>query len=295
MCVTRVKSTASTVLSISSYDSNKNRGTITMRFLSENAEGGSLGSSTRIGFTEPAKKKRQKIRPSITSNKSTVAALPTDKIVAHTPPMKTGKDASLLTAALITKEENLNIADELALTTPQLKPVISKYPEQASKARKKKKKLEPEPSSYSNLLVTPDVKKKKISSRKGKGNLGTASVSPPASEVLPQKQSNDSRNTTPQVKLLGIAVSPEQLNKNDAADMSPPNPNPVTENSISKFFTRSNDEKYISKTSKTKKVQFKNDTMNIAGQSKQTANAITTVCKPPMEDITLQECEFYAH
>lgn len=60
ICVTSI-SRGSTVLSISSYEENKSRGTITLKFLSENVEGGSMGCSARTGFTE-LRSKKQNIR-----------------------------------------------------------------------------------------------------------------------------------------------------------------------------------------------------------------------------------------
>lgn len=52
ICITRLQSKKS-VIALASYEENKNRGTITMKYLSEKNEGSSIGPSVRTGYTEP--------------------------------------------------------------------------------------------------------------------------------------------------------------------------------------------------------------------------------------------------
>lgn len=52
ICITRLQSKKS-VIALATYEENKNRGTITMKYLSEKNEGSSIGPSVRTGYTEP--------------------------------------------------------------------------------------------------------------------------------------------------------------------------------------------------------------------------------------------------
>lgn len=52
ICITRLQ-TKKSVIALATYEENKNRGTITMKYLSEKNEGSSIGPSVRTGYTEP--------------------------------------------------------------------------------------------------------------------------------------------------------------------------------------------------------------------------------------------------
>jgi hypothetical protein len=75
--VTRISS-GSAMLLTSSYEENKGRGAITMKFLSEKPEGGSIGSSARTGFTELLSN-QQKIRLKKTKQTSKLSTDPSYK------------------------------------------------------------------------------------------------------------------------------------------------------------------------------------------------------------------------
>ena len=98
--MTRISS-GSAMLLTSCYEENKGRGAITMKFLSEKTEGGSIGSSARTGFTEPFSnqqkillKKTKPISklspdPSYDKRKMTKSS---DSLVAHNKRIKSVKE-----------------------------------------------------------------------------------------------------------------------------------------------------------------------------------------------------------
>ena len=57
ICITRLQNKKS-VIALAIYEENKNRGTITMKYLSEKNEGSSIGPSVRTGYTEPISKQQ---------------------------------------------------------------------------------------------------------------------------------------------------------------------------------------------------------------------------------------------
>ncbi len=66
ICVTRLRKGGPTVLTISAFDTNKDRGFISMNYLSENGEGSPQTSPLRIGFTETKKKPKKKLKSQTT-------------------------------------------------------------------------------------------------------------------------------------------------------------------------------------------------------------------------------------
>ena len=333
MCVTRVKLTDRTVLSISSYDSNKSRGAITMRFLSENLDGGSLGSSVRIGFTEPSNKrqkprlpttlskttslsiksagkriakaapigftepssKRQKPRLPPTLSKTTSLSIKSaDKRIAKTTPMRSKTEPPLLPAALIAQEGTLKSIAVAGLSTPKMKTKhISRSLGQQIKGKgKREKETNVVTTNYTNLLVTPDPKKRKSSHKKKCPDM----CPPASSEDKWPKSTKNITDIAPQIEPVGVAVSPEQRNKYDATQAPTVKPKVDGENSISIFFKKSKVEKKGSQpiTTKTKKVQFKEvkSAAKSIRRSKNSEHAATADVKLSAEKRTLRESEY---
>ena len=372
MCVTRVKLTDRTVLSISSYDSNKSRGAITMRFLSENLDGGSLGSSVRIGFTEPSNKrqkprlpttlskttslstksadkriakttpieftepsskwqkprlpttlskttslsiksagkriakaapigftepssKRQKPRLPPTLSKTTSLSIKSaDKRIAKTTPMRSKTEPPLLPAALIAQEGTLKSIAVAGLSTPKMKTKhISRSLGQQIKGKgKREKETNVVTTNYTNLLVTPDPKKRKLSHKKKCPDM----CPPASSEDKWPKSTKNITDIAPQIEPVGVAVSPEQRNKYDATQAPTVKPKVDGENSISNFFKKSKVEKKGSQpiTTKTKKVQFKEvkSAAKSIRRSKNSEHAATADVKLSAEKRTLRESEY---
>ena len=333
MCVTRVKLTDRTVLSISSYDSNKSRGAITMRFLSENLDGGSLGSSVRIGFTEPSNKrqkprlpttlskttslsiksagkriakaapigvtepssKRQKPRLPPTLSKTTSLSIKSaDKRIAKTTPMRSKTEPPLLPAALIAQEGTLKSIAVAGLSTPKMKTKhISRSLGQQIKGKgKREKETNVVTTNYTNLLVTPDPKKRKSSHKKKCPDM----CPPASSEDKWPKSTKNITDIAPQIEPVGVAVSPEQRNKYDATQAPTVKPKVDGENSISNFFKKSKVEKKGSQpiTTKTKKVQFKEvkSAAKSIRRSKNSEHAATADVKLSAEKRTLRESEY---
>jgi len=122
ICVTRVSNKGSTVLSLSSYDENKSRGSITLRYLAENLEGGSLGSSVRTGFTEPLSNQQKLV---LKKAKSKTKALPaTTKSIAKYSAVEPTQTKPVPMKALPATTKS--IAKSSAVAPTQTKPVPMK-------------------------------------------------------------------------------------------------------------------------------------------------------------------------
>ena len=205
MCITRVKQSSNTVLSLCSYDANKNRGSIVMRFLSENLEGGSLGSSARAGFSESSRTRQNVRLPTNISSLSTKAKVvpdcsakepkdtitraisPTPKPKLNTTPFRTPESKLAQGFKLI---DNANkITSEPASSTPEnrLKHAI---PDSSDKKRKKARdkqvfdvgsEIEGISTLAAKVKQTPQITSQ---------NNATKITSEPASSSTPENKSN---------------------------------------------------------------------------------------------------------
>ena len=205
MCITRVKQSSNTVLSLCSYDANKNRGSIVMRFLSENLEGGSLGSSARAGFSESSRTRQNVRLPTNISSLSTKAKVvpdcsakepkdtitraisPTPKPKLNTTPFRTPESKLAQGFKLI---DNANkITSEPASSTPEnrLKHAI---PDSSDKKRKKARDKQVfDVGSEIEGISTLAAKVKQIPQITSQNNA-TKITSEPASSSTPENKSN---------------------------------------------------------------------------------------------------------
>ena len=204
MCITRVKQSSNTVLSLCSYDANKNRGSIVMRFLSENLEGGSLGSSARAGFSESSRTRQNVRLPTNISSLSTKAKVvpdcsakepkdtitraisPTPKPKLNTTPFRTPESNLAQGFKLI---DNANkITSEPASSTPEnrLKHAI---PDSSDKKRKKARDKQVfDVGSEIEGISTLAAKVKQIPQITSQNNA-TKITSEPASSSTPENKS----------------------------------------------------------------------------------------------------------
>ncbi len=90
ICVTRLRKGGPTVLTISAFDTNKDRGFISMNYLSENGEGSPQTSPVRIGFTETKKKPKKKLK-----SQTPLSILPDTKVSSTTDSQPMPKQVSV--------------------------------------------------------------------------------------------------------------------------------------------------------------------------------------------------------
>ena len=262
--------------------------------LSIKSAGKRIAKAAPIGFTEPSSKRQKPRLPPTLSKTTSLSIKSADKRIAKTTPMRSKTEPPLLPAALIAQEGTLKSIAVAGLSTPKMKTKhISRSLGQQIKGKgKREKETNVVTTNYTNLLVTPDPKKRKSSHKKKCPDM----CPPASSEDKWPKSTKNITDIAPQIEPVGVAVSPEQRNKYDATQAPTVKPKVDGENSISNFFKKSKVEKKGSQpiTTKTKKVQFKEvkSAAKSIRRSKNSEHAATADVKLSAEKRTLRESEY---